>query len=152
MAKTKAGKKQPRRKQPDKKETKKIVGLLPKTVDPTQLPVVYTCEKHGDQQQAVSFNNKEFFCAACFTDFLKKNKITKVEVKKTLLKFDEYTAIAKNRPVKLDEFPRLNHLECPYCGKELEDTDGILLLSNPPKTKVNCSDPKCDFTSTRLLA
>lgn len=44
-------------------------------------------------------------------------------------------------------YPRLNGLACPKCGKELYDSDGMVLCSNPPKTRVHC---ECGFMGYKL--
>jgi DNA-directed RNA polymerase subunit M/transcription elongation factor TFIIS len=42
-----------------------------------------------------------------------------------------------------------NGIECPQCGEELFDTDSsVTLTTDPPQTRVNCTD--CGFVGTRL--
>jgi DNA-directed RNA polymerase subunit RPC12/RpoP len=48
---------------------------------------------------------------------------------------------------KLVDYPKLNGLSCPKCGRELEDIDGNILLSNPPKMNIRC--PSCGLRDYR---
>jgi hypothetical protein len=41
-----------------------------------------------------------------------------------------------------------NGIACPSCCAELNDVQGITLLSNPPKKRIVCH--KCDYSGTRL--
>jgi len=44
-------------------------------------------------------------------------------------------------------YPKNNGIACPVCGKELQDTDGNILTSFPPRTAVNCSN--CEYKGFR---
>lgn len=44
--------------------------------------------------------------------------------------------------------PIPNGLACPECGKELMDSDGMILTSNPPQRNIQCSD--CDYRGYRI--
>lgn len=50
-----------------------------------------------------------------------------------------------HRPV---EYPHPNGIACENCGGELEDTDAMLLTSNPPKRNIRC--PSCGRVGYRV--
>lgn len=53
-----------------------------------------------------------------------------------------------DRATKLNAgYPKPNGIECPKCGKELYDTDCVILLSYPARRRVHCD---CGFTSERF--
>jgi hypothetical protein len=45
------------------------------------------------------------------------------------------------------DYPRLNGLACPKCGRELYDSNGMVLTSNPPQKQVHCN---CGFVGYKL--
>ena len=48
----------------------------------------------------------------------------------------------------LHKYPKPNGLACPICGKELADSDGVLLISMPPKRRIYC--PHCGYMGYRI--
>lgn len=48
----------------------------------------------------------------------------------------------------MDKYPRSNGLACPNCGRELMDSDPMMLTSSPPQRNVHCSG--CGFIGYRV--
>jgi len=46
------------------------------------------------------------------------------------------------------KYPRPNGIACPECGKELMDSDTMILTSNPPRRNVHC--PSCGYIGYRV--
>jgi DNA-directed RNA polymerase subunit RPC12/RpoP len=45
-------------------------------------------------------------------------------------------------------YPRPNGIACPKCQSEMNDVNGMALMSNPPKKAVEC--PKCGHKDIAL--
>jgi len=61
---------------------------------------------------------------------------------------DENNKQTKDMFILNQTYPKNNGISCLKCNSELQDTNGNILLSNPPQYNVNCS--KCDYTGYRL--
>ena len=61
---------------------------------------------------------------------------------------DEYNKMANDFYFNYDKYPKLNHIACPKCGKEMYDTNEIILMSNPPKKNVYCD---CGYKGYRIV-
>ena len=47
------------------------------------------------------------------------------------------------------KFPRPNVRACPKCGQELDDVDGTVMMSHPPKKRIRC--PSCGYEGYRIF-
>ena len=52
--------------------------------------------------------------------------------------------------VGISTYPRPNGIACPECGRELMDTNAVVLDSYPPQKNVHCSSSNCDFCGYRI--
>jgi len=50
--------------------------------------------------------------------------------------------------ISLSQYPRKNGIACPGCGKELSDSDCMVLASLPPQRNVHCES--CGYSGYRI--
>ncbi len=65
----------------------------------------------------------------------------------TLTPLDEFNHTHRKLH-ELPTYPLNNGIACPKCGKEMQDTDGGVLLSYPPQKNINC--PACGHRDYRI--
>lgn len=67
----------------------------------------------------------------------------------TLKSLEEYNEIMRRAYKETMEYPRPNGIACPKCGKELMDSDLMILISMPPQKNTHC--PECGFKGYRVV-
>lgn len=74
----------------------------------------------------------------------------KEERKMGLKTLEEHNKEREDLYKKLCSYPKLNGIACPKCGKELMDSDAMMLTSMPLRRNIHCSNSDCDFTGDRV--
>lgn len=74
-------------------------------------------------------------------------KVIKSVLKKSLISLDKFN---EQKQAEYKKERNLNGIACPKCGEELMDSDKSVLLTFPPRKRVNCPNSDCGFLGTRI--
>lgn len=68
--------------------------------------------------------------------------------KKKLISIEDSNRMILEKNQKIGNLYQKNGVECPECGDELSDVNGVVLPTNPPKTKTYCES--CGYKGSRF--